>query len=235
MGKAGFARHLDAEQIRLYKADWEDHVRRRRANRNLLGIETGVTEQDIQAKEFRQNEIPRQDRIPNQSRLLDYIRSLPTMRRAAYTLARPLWEAGTTRSMVLGSTQVVDIYEQMLITLCNYYPDSHFAESPIEDYIRYLIDARFNWYRACSEPLGMGTGGTMVHYIVPGNVMEDLESMISQTASNLLERCDYEESGFTNVVDPDAWRKEWEQVGDQRSPDASLSNHAHRPLGVSPE
>jgi hypothetical protein len=109
-----------------------------------------------------------------------------------------------------GAADVIDIYEQILLTLCSYYPPGHFSNVSVQDYLSELIASRYRWHRARWEPLGAGTGGTIIRVLVAGDVMADLESMISEISSNLLMQC-----GPTESVDFKSWSKEWKHAGDE--------------------
>ncbi len=72
------------------------------------------------------------------------------------------------------------------------------------------LASRYRWHRARWEPLGAGTGGTIIRVFVAGDVMADLEAMISEIASNLLRQ-----SGPTESVDFQGWSKEWKDAGEE--------------------
>src|SRR5260370_13829917 len=111
---------------------------------------------------------------------------LPGVKRDAYNRARPLWNQGNMASQRGGAADVNDIYVQILLTLCSYYPPGHFSNVSVQEYLSQLIASRYRWHRARSEPHGASTGGTIIRVLVAGEVMADLASMISEIASNLL-------------------------------------------------
>lgn len=210
MVRGGFGRKLDADQVKLYKIDWERRVKKRRESTDALMVQARAGQRDDLPEQTKRDEIPRRTRIPDQRRLLNYIRSLPGVKRDAYNRARPLWNQDNMASQRGGAADVNDIYVQILLTLCSYYPPGHFSNVSVQDYLSELIASRYRWHRARWEPLGAGTGGTIIRVLVAGDVMADLESMISEVASNLLRQC-----GPTESVDFESWSKEWKHAGDE--------------------
>jgi hypothetical protein len=141
--------------------------------------------------------------------LLNYVRTLPALRRGAYANARPEWDSGVTGRMVEATYQVIDVFQEALVTLAAYYPAGHFDRDDPRDYFSELIATRFRWHRYHAEPHGKGRNGTIVHTMVAGSVLADVEQMVKDmVVSLMLDWSVPEEDDLFNV-----WRAEWDDTG----------------------
>jgi hypothetical protein len=202
--KGGFGRKLDAAQILKYKADWERRVQERKAeaDKALVARHLGVTSSP---KAF----VPeRRDRIPNEDQLVSFIRVLPAMKKDVYGRSYKQWDKGNTSSQVRGCRDCIDVFQQILATLCRSYPPNHFSETGIDDFIDSFVAFSYRRHRALEEPLGYGTGGTVVRVLVASAVMDDLDHFIVDVVRSLL-------SCINSDVDSEEWQSSWKSAEDR--------------------
>ncbi len=132
-----------------------------------------------------------------------FIQVLPKLKRVVYENAHEGWDTGVTSEMRQASYDVIDFLEYSWIRLAEFYPAGHFGLRGPRAYIRKFIRDRFQFHWSKHEPDGPGTGGTIVGVLVGGDVIDDLEKMISDTVRALFAR--QEDFNF------EQWREEWEQ------------------------
>ena len=190
--RGGFDRKLDARQIVLYKNDWCERVRRRREAAIVFAPSphpVAAPSEDVDAS-------PRRS-----SAELNFVNTLPEQRRAAYAQAQGGWETGVTADMMNASYGLVRNLQTYLIGLASFYPRSQFGVSGAEDYFSQVTASRFEWHRRHLEPVGAGTGGTIIGTIASGKVIDDLEQMVIDMVRSLMQ--DEENFNFT------AWLERW--------------------------
>lgn len=202
--RGGFGRQLDAAQIRRYRDDWIERVANRRDEADRLTAEAlAEVPREVETGEtglaFARATIP----------LMEYVKSLPELRRRAIKAARPNWDSGITAQMQEGSYSVIDVLEDILVTLAGYYPEGHFDGDSPRDYFSELISSRFRWHRYHNEVEGVGTGGTIVGPMVSADVIADMEEMILQLVRSLT----FDES-FAGRFDLKDWKRDWERDPD---------------------
>jgi hypothetical protein len=190
--RGGFGRRLDTAQVRKYRDDWEARIRKRRDDADRLAVEVlsraGVA-LEVQASDA----IAMVDGIQislttssvHVADMSEYIRTLPELHRRAYAQARPEWDSGSTARIVDASYRVIDVLQEILVTLASYYPAGHFDGENPRDYISELIATRFRWHRYHYEPHGAGQDGTIVNTLVVGSVLSDAERMVEEMVFSL--------------------------------------------------
>src|SRR5207249_4409067 len=115
-----------------------------------------------------------------------------------------------------GSYDVIDVLEQILVTLVTWYPPGQFAGREPRDYINSVTASRFTWHRAHLEPNGIGTGGTITRTILGGCVMDDLERMVLDVVSSLADHLD----DFDFI----RWRQDWNAAPSSAGPSTSIES-----------
>lgn len=198
--EGGFGRRLDAPQVRHFREDWLARVRSRRDRADALAVEV----MGVHGTTGRTTRPAKRPDIP----LTDYIRTLPELRRRAYAAAQPSWDSGVTADMVNAGYAVVEILEDILVSLATYYPEGHFDRENPRDYFSELIASRFRWHRYHIETAGKGRSGTIVGPIVVGAVIDDLEEMVVDMVTSLT--LDWEASTDTEI---ERWKREWKVGG----------------------
>jgi hypothetical protein len=222
--RGGFGRQLDAVQVRRYRDDWENRVRRRRDDADRLFTEAmSAVPRTVQASDALEVVAVEavgiseetsaaigvgQSSIRSGVRIHDYVRTLPELRQRAYEQARPEWDTGVTARMVEASYRVIDVLQEVLTFLAAYYPPGHFDRENPKDYISELIATRFRWQRYRHEPDGAGQNGTIVHTLVAGSVMADVGQMIVEMVGSLT--LDWADAG-SGDFSFESWKADWEQ------------------------
>jgi len=193
--KGGFARKLDAAQVIHYRDDWSKRLQERRNEADKIAAAAQGGDPQSATSPIRRESVPDPRRIAN------YIRTLPAVLRDIYSRSKPKWDSGNTPRMNEGSRDVIDVLEQVLITLADTYPPQHFGGRSSRDYMNAMTAARYIWHRAHLEPNGVGTGGTIIRTITGGCVMADLEEMVDEIVASLSEHLP--------DFDFESWRNEW--------------------------
>ncbi|WP_321847880.1 hypothetical protein [Burkholderia diffusa] len=136
-----------------------------------------------------------------------FIKALPKLRRVVYENAREGWDTGIASEMRQGSYDVIDFLEYAWLRLAEFYPGGHFGLRGPRIYIRHFIRDRFQFHWSKYEPGGPGTGGTIVGIQAGGDVIDDLERMISETVRAL----------FANHRNFDfvEWQRQWGALGEE--------------------
>lgn len=197
----GFGRKLDAHQVLQYRSDWLERVRRRRDDADALAV-------SVMGGTVSGGRTSRPPVTPELS-LHDYVSTLPALRRRAYKSAQSGFDTGVTVEMLQAGYSIVEVHEDVLVSLANFYPVGHFdAENP-RDYFSELIASRFRWHRYHIETEGQGLGGTIVGPMVVAAVLTDLEGMVIDLVTSLT--LNWEAS--TDVALED-WKKDWLRLND---------------------
>lgn len=100
---------------------------------------------------------------------------------------------------------VVDFYELIWLKLAEFYPVKHFGKDGAAAHIKSYIRERYKFHWAKHEPGGPGTGGTIVGVLTGGDVMQDLDRLIVETATAVV--------GYRDDFDFKAWHARWEAAG----------------------
>ena len=162
--QGGFGRHLDAAQLRRYRADWQLRVEQRRKRADELAIQVMIGKK-----------LGRSAAI---SHLADLLMALPDVRRLAVSESKDGWESGVTGAMLQSSYDYIYTLEAIASRLARCYPEGAFGVTDPYQYFSDYVATRFFWHRACLEPGGPGTGGTIVGVRATGSVIADLENAI---------------------------------------------------------
>lgn len=133
-----------------------------------------------------------------------FVKGLPKLYRAVKENAQEGWDTGVTADMRQASYDVIDFLEYAWLRVAEFYPEKHWSGKTAQDYIRSYIQERFTFHWSKHEPDGPGTGGTIVGVLAGGDVISDMEELVSDTVSSL----------FMNNDDFDlkAWRDAWTGV-----------------------
>ena len=216
--RGGFGRKLDAAQVKYFRDDWHRRVEARREDADKIALARQAGPRHSQPR----STPTRRDALPDAAKLTNYIRTLPAVRKDIYGRSKPKWDSGNTPKMKRGSYDVIDVLEQILITLATWYPLGHFGGREPQDYINAVTASRFTWHRAHLEPNGIGTGGTIIGTMVGGCVLDDLERMVLDIVSSLA--VDLDDFDFIR------WKEEWDSayepslIGPQLSSPQSLQS-----------
>lgn len=206
MIKGGFGRKLTAAQVILYRDEWLSRVKSRKEKADetaSIQTITGSTETNIVViaegnfeLEFEANKDPQL--------LKQYLTNILPVHNAQLIISRSKWDSGITTKMNEGNSDLIDFYEEVLSELATFFPPGQFQNKSPEHFFNELIANKFTWYWAMNEPYGLGTGGTMASTISGGNVISDLQGMIIEMITTLIETYNLE-SEFEETD----WRKEW--------------------------
>ena len=190
--KGGFDRKLESRQVILYRNDWYEHVRRRRAV-----VAPGTRPEPPHEAEELERGSPR-----HSTALVNFVNTLPDQRRAAYAQAQEGWDRGVTAEMMNASYGLVHNLQTYLVGLASFYPRGNFGASGADEYFHEATRSRFEWHRKHLEPDGPGTGGTIVGPIAAGKVVADLEEMVIEMVRSLTQ----DEDNFNFTVWLERWR-----------------------------
>ena len=100
---------------------------------------------------------------------------------------------------------VVDFYEFIWLKIAEFYPVKHFGKEGATAYIQKYVRERYMFHWAKHESDGLGTGGTIVGVLTGGDVMDDLERLIVDTATAVI--------GYRDDFDGVSWKARWENAG----------------------
>ena len=174
--KGGFGRKLNSELVIKYRNDWLLRVKNRRdsadniAVSKMSGPDTGKPKViTIPYSEERSNTI------------LDYVNSLPALRKELRKNAQLEWDSGVTSRMVNASYEYVDALQGILVTLASFYPAGTFGGDDPHKFFSEQISSRFAWHRAHAD-----TGGTIANVVISGHVVLDVEKMVEDMAQSLV-------------------------------------------------
>jgi hypothetical protein len=195
--KGGFGRKLLASEVRRYRDDWIERVKKRRYKADKLMI-AAMGGSVVAARQDTEHEWA----APPFAQLIAYVEHLPRLRRAAYENAYYGWDTGVTAEMRRANAEVVDIMERVLDYLANWYPPNHFSERGSTEYFSEFIASRYHWHRALHEPEGPGSGGTLAGVLAGGGAMTDIEAAV----------VDMVEALSVGELDMVKWRKAWKKA-----------------------
>ncbi|MDG4549291.1 MAG: hypothetical protein P9F19_08060 [Candidatus Contendobacter sp.] len=136
---------------------------------------------------------------------LRLFQALPEIKAIAYRTAQAGWDTGITVEMCKATYDVVDFLELIWLKLAEFYPVKHFGKDGATTHIKSHVRERYKFHWAKHEPGGPGTGGTIVGVLTGGDVMDDLDRLVVETASAIV--------GYRDDLDFDAWRARWKGAG----------------------
>ena len=131
--------------------------------------------------------------------------ALPELKAVARQVAQPGWDTGITIEMRKATYDVVDFYEFIWLKLAEFYPIKHFGSDGAAAHIKSYIRERYKFHWAKHEPGGPGTGGTIVGVLTGGDIMQDLDRLIVETATAVV--------GYRDDFDFDNWHARWNSEG----------------------
>lgn len=195
--RGGFGRALPATEVRRFRDDWLERVGQRRATADQLAAyamaRAAVAPPQQPHEEFVMPPVA-------------FISSLPGIRREALGRARRRWNLGTTADVMQGSYDYINDLRGILTALAAFLPSHHFDGRPAREFFSEVISSRFTWHRACLEPEGPGTRGTMIGPMVASKVIVEVEFMVVDLVGSL---------SFDPDREPDftSWKAAWEAAG----------------------
>ncbi len=130
-----------------------------------------------------------------------FINNLPNLKKAVEQSSQELWDSGITANMRQGSYDLIHSLQDYWVSLAEFFPPLHFDGKEPRVYISDYTQSRFSFHRSNLEPDGAGTGGSIVHVMAGGGVIQDLENMIEETVCTL--------SSSTDTIDFENWKKRW--------------------------
>ncbi|WP_147424423.1 hypothetical protein [Vogesella indigofera] len=133
-----------------------------------------------------------------------FIKGLPKLYQAVRENAQEGWDTGVTADMRQASYDVIDFLEYAWLRLAEFYPEKHWGGKSAPDYIRSYLQERFAFHWSKHEPTGPGTGGTIVGVLTGGDVINDMEELVSDTVSSLFM--------YNDDFDFKAWHEAWAGV-----------------------
>jgi len=206
--KGGFGRKLDAEQIRLYQANWVARVEEQRQKADAIAS-TRLRSAEVESVSSHgiEDVVP-----PPPVPLQKYISILPELLSDAYKESETLWGLRTTADMLNYMYTLAYSLENMLTYLASFYPENHFDGQSAKDFISSIVLSRYSWHRNHIEPGGHGTRGTMIGPMIAGRVVHDLRTLVEDMVSSL--------TSWENASDFLSWQKEWQAVGEKEKNDS---------------
>jgi hypothetical protein len=170
--QGGFGRKLNSDLVLKYRNEWFARVKRRREDADSLAV-SRVSGIDLHVHKSQTQTIPYSEERSN--KILEYVNSLPALRKEFRQKAQPEWDSGVTSKMVAASYEYVDALQGILVKLASFYPPGTFGGDDPHKFFSELISSRYAWHRAHAEPYGPGTGGTIVNVTTGGHVISDVE------------------------------------------------------------
>lgn len=205
--RGGFSRRLKAADVVRNRDDWIRRVQARRDKADGLVIQ--------QMARIAATWSEQEWTEPSTAHVMGLLNALPSIRRAAMTAARPLWDTGITSEMCQGSYSAIDILESAWLRLARFYPPDHFGGRAASHFFIEFVAGRFEWHREICEPRGPGTSGTLVNVTSGGAVLNDVAAAIAETVEGLY-------IGFSlDDFDLKAWRSDWDAA--ERSEDDEVN------------
>ncbi|OOE35980.1 hypothetical protein BZG04_07640 [Salinivibrio kushneri] len=144
-------------------------------------------------------EYPR--RYLDQPHQCHFINNLPNLKKVVEQSSQELWDSGVTANMRQGNYDLIHSLQDYWVKLAEFFPPMHFDGKEPRKYISEYTKSRFAFHRANFEPDGPGKGGSIVHVMVGGDVIADLEKMIEETVCTL--------SLNSDAIDFTEWKKQW--------------------------
>ncbi len=194
--RGGFGKKLLAPEVKRYRDDWIERVKRRREEADKVAIAAMGGGSTIQANRENSDEWT----APPFAQLIAYIEHLPSLRRVAYANAYRGWDTGVTSKMRSATSEVIDTFERVLVYLAAWYPPKHFNGQDAAPYFSEFIASRYRWHRALQEPTGPMSGGTLAGVLAGGNALDDVSKAVVDMVETL-------SAGDVDLV---KWRKAWE-------------------------
>jgi len=201
--RGGFGKHLKSSVVRQYKDDWILRVNKRRIQADTFAVsQMGSTVIPTDAEATASTEDPANQ--TSKGSLNDYIGPLPSVKKALHEKSQAGWDTGNTREMIEANNDFIDGLQGIIIGLMGHYDNKFFDEQNPHEILSEIISSRFSWHHLYLEPLGPGTGGTIVRITCGGCVSADLDRMIIDMVCSL--------SGYEDSRGFNRWKQKWEGV-----------------------
>lgn len=196
--KGGFGRKLNSDLVVKYRNEWFLRVSKRRDEADSLAV-SKVS--GVKSRMQRSETIPYSEERSNM--ILEYVNSLPSLRKQLQQKAKVEWDSGVTSRMVTASYEHVDALQGILVTFASFYPSGNFGGDDPHKFFSELISSRYAWHRSHAEPHGPGTGGTIVNVMTSRNVISDVEKMVEDMVHSLV--------GYDDRFNWREWPKYWNE------------------------
>jgi len=200
MVSGGFGRKLNAPLVLKFRNDWVNRVISRRNEADRIAVDSlklaGANQIKKGGQKIEFGEMP--------IRSAEFIERLPK----AYSGAKELVAhgfSGSTQEMVGSAYELVDVLSNLWGKLIGFSLMADFNGQAPDEFLTDYISNRYVWYRTLAEPLGAGTGGSIVSPITVSGVISDLEASISQTVRAIAFSGENHEAF-------DVWEKQWIQA-----------------------
>ncbi len=199
--RGGFGKHLTSSVVRQYRDDWLLRVSTRRVQADTFAVSQMVgTTLSSNENTLSKPEINTPPLVVDN--LYDYIDSLPSVKMALIKKCQPGWDTGNTGEMIEANNDYIYGLQGIIIGLMGYYDDKCFDGQDPHEMLSEIISSRFSWHHLQLEPLGPGTGGTIVRITCGGCVSADLDRMIIDMVCSL--------SGYEDSHGFNRWKQKWE-------------------------
>jgi hypothetical protein len=198
--QGGFGRKLNSDLVLKYRNEWLARVKKRREDAYSLAV-SRVSGIEPHSRKPQTQTIPYSKERSNE--ILEYVNSLPALRKELRQKAQLEWDNGNTSRVVVASYEYVDALQGILIKLASFYPSWTFGGDDPHKFFSELISSRYAWHRAHGEPYGPGTGGTIINVTTSGHVVSDVEKMIADMAQSLV--------GYDDQFNWREWPKLWNE------------------------
>ncbi|HWZ22027.1 MAG TPA: HNH endonuclease signature motif containing protein [Cytophagaceae bacterium] len=188
----GSGKKLNSSQVIKYRDEWIMRVKKRRdAADELASVKSvGNANAGIYYKE-------------NFDSLEWYLSELTRMKKITIGRAKIRWASGISMEVKMGIYEVIDFYQEALVELATYYPENHFTENDLKNYINEIIANSFQWHRAISDTYSKDEWkGTMFDQSIAYEAMEETEGRIIDMVRHLSMRCN---------INYNEWEKDWKK------------------------
>lgn len=193
--RGGFGRKLNAVLVTRYRDEWSIRVRERRDR----------ADEEAVRRNFDAEQATRGSSAPGswvqRDPPLAFINALPEFKAELVKRAQAEWDSEVTARVVQASYDYISALQGVLSVLAEYYAPQQFGDRSAQQFLSEAIAARFQWHRTHAEPLGPGTGGTIVNINVCGGVIADVERMVQEFAMSL--------AGYDDTFDWSSWQRRW--------------------------
>lgn len=210
----GFGRRLNASEVKHYRDDWLERVKRRREEADRIASErmgnvqaTAQTDTDIEWAR------------PPQQMLNAYIEHLPELLKVCFAKAQAEWDAGVTARVRNATSELIDVLQRVLIYLANWYPPKHFGGQAADMYFSEYISSRYVWHRAINTPGDPGSGGTIVGVLAGGGALDDVLAAISDIVA----------AQAPGQFDFKAWNDRWKRAQERSETRVAKSQQNEAP------
>lgn len=201
--KKSFGRNWTVGQLKKYKDEWTDVVKKRRSEARKNASFSSVTGEGESIDGLEDIEYKTAESL---HLLKIYLEKLPKINKGQFIIASAEWDHPNPLGMVFGFTHMIDFYEAVLVELSTFYPKGHFENKNPRIYFSEQVSVRTSFALNKLGPYGPYMGYSTDRDISLDDLTREIKDMVAKLAEQLISQ-----SFDFDLGDYETWSGQWNE------------------------